>query len=101
MAGRTLTSPPRDPRAGPVCLLTREWAARRAESPDVFLAMVTSETSTSRGIEYRLPGTAAAWDRVEVFIREEGECCPFLAFEAFEQADDIHVRIIWPEDSNG
>ena len=99
MAGRRMTISPRDPHAAPVCLLTREWAVQRDESPDVFLGTVLSELPADRGIEYRLSASAEIWGRVETFIQEEGECCPFLAFEAEEEADQIRLKVIWPEEA--
>ena len=96
---RSLSVAPLDAHAEPVCVLTRDWAAQRAESPGAFLALATSEAPTGRGIEYRLPATPATWERLEVFVREEGECCPFLAFEAHEEGSDIRLSVTWPEEA--
>ena len=87
-----------DPKAAPICLLTREWAERRAEKPAEFLDLVTSEASIEGGTEYRLPAGVSTWNRVEAYIREEGECCPFLSFHACEDGDDIRLKILWPEE---
>ncbi len=101
MTGKSLVVPPRDAGAEPICLLTREWAMRRAENPEAFLSIATSETPIDRGIEYRLPVSREVWSRIEVFVQEEGECCPFLAFEAVEEESQIRLQVIWPEVSDG
>jgi hypothetical protein len=31
---------------------------------------------------------------VTTFIEEEGECCPFFAFEQWEEGDEVVLRII-------
>lgn len=97
---RELIAPPRDPQADPICLLTKEWADARQERPDRFLALTTSELITPDGVEYRLPGGDANWRRVESYIEEEGECCPFLGFEAHEAGSEIVLTIRWPQEVN-
>ena len=94
MAGRHLVIPPRDPAAEPVCLLTREWAARREVPVDALLASATQEILRDDGIEYHLTAGPGTWAQVEVFIEEEGECCPFLAFEAEEKEDIVVLRVL-------
>ena len=59
MAGRHLYVPPSDPAAEPVCLLTREWAARREVPVDALLSRPLTERATPDGIEYRLPAPTA------------------------------------------
>ncbi len=94
--GRRLFVPPRDPDAEPICLLTREWAARRREPVEVLLAEAAGETPRPDGMEYLFAAAPDLWPRIETFIAEEGECCPFAAFEAFETADALVLRIIHP-----
>ena len=95
--GRHFYQPPRDPVAEPVCLLTREWAERRLESPEAFLQAALTERVMGSGIEYRLPASPEMWRRLEVFMREEAECCPFLAFEAREERSEITLAVVWPQ----
>ena len=96
-AGCHLYLPPRDAEAEPVCLLTRDWAGRRQESPDAFLQAALTERPMESGIEYRLPASPEMWRRLEVFVREESECCPFLAFEAREENSVIALDVVWPQ----
>jgi hypothetical protein len=88
---------PRDPEAEPVCLLTREWAERRQEPVHALLADATAEIARPDGIEYRFPARPEVWGRLDTFIEEEGECCPFLAFEVVEEAGEAVLRVLQPE----
>ena len=97
MSGRHLNIAPLNPAAEPVCLLTREWAARRKVPVDELLGGAEREVMRDDGIEYHLPANAETWSKVETFIQEERECCPFLAFEAEERNDIIILRVIQPQ----
>ena len=88
--------PPRDPAAEPVCLLTKEWAARRREPVDTLLTLSNAQLMLVNGIEYRFPLSTGIGQRIDTFIAEEAECCPFLAFETFEEAGDAVLRITQP-----
>ncbi len=35
--------------------------------------------------------------RVDAFIREEMECCPFFAFERWREGAEVVLRITTPE----
>ena len=101
MAERHLTVAPRDPTADSVCLLTREWAANRKVDVEKLLEEAIAEEPRQDGIEYRFAAKPEIWERVSRFIDEEGECCPFLAFEALENEDSIVLRVIRPEEQAG
>ena len=88
---------PKDARAEPVCLLDKAWAARRAEPPDAFMASARSQASTESGSELRFEAAPGMWERVETFIDEERECCPFFAFEVWEEDGEVVLRILQPE----
>lgn len=96
MKRRRLYVPPRDPDAEPVCLLTREAAAQRQESVDALLQQAYAVESRPNGIEYRFRLGPRVWDRVNTFIDEESECCPFLAFEVEEAGEAIVLRVFQP-----
>jgi hypothetical protein len=98
MVARFTHTPARNPQAAPICLLTQEWAERRVERPDTFLDLAASQTWIEGGAEYHFAAKPGMWERAEVFVREEGECCPFLAFSLREDAEEIVLRIIWPEE---
>ncbi len=91
--------PPRQPDAEPVCLLDAETARRRKEPPDAFLAEAVSQQTLPSGAEYRFPVRAGTWDRMMTFIEEEGECCPFFAFEQWQEGDELVLRIFRPQGS--
>ncbi len=92
---RTVT-PPKQPDAEPVCLLDKEWAARRREAPEAFLAMALSQQNLPNGAEFRFEAQAGMWERVNTFVAEERECCPFFAFEQWEEGGDVVLRITRP-----
>ena len=98
MPARHLHAAARDPNAAPICLLNREWAEQRVQRPDVFLGLATSETWIDGGAEYLFATEPGTWEQLEVFVREEGECCPFLAFDAEEEGNNIVLRVLWPEE---
>ena len=41
------------------------------------------------------------WERMSAFVDEEGECCPFFAFEQLEEGDELVLRIIRPPAGGG
>jgi hypothetical protein len=88
---------PRDPSADSICLLTREWAERRAVPFDALVHVSLSEETTQDGIVFRLAAAPDMWQTVRAFVAEEGECCPFLAFDATEDDGEIILRIFQPE----
>jgi hypothetical protein len=94
---RRVIVPPKDPSAEPVCLLDKEWAQRRQEPPDVFLASARSEVREENGAVFRFEASPGMWERVGTFIAEERECCPFFAFEQWEEQDEVLLRISKPE----
>ena len=94
---RRQLTPPRQADAEPVCLLTEEWAKRRKESPEALLATARSQANLANGAEFRFEAKADTWERVETFVEEEGECCPFFAFEQWEEDGEVVLRITRPE----
>ena len=97
MVPRRVVTPPKQPSADPVCLLTEEWAARRKESPEAFLAAAKSQTTLEDGAEFRFDAADGMWERVSTFVAEERECCPFFAFDQWEDGEDVVLRITKPE----
>ena len=89
--------PPQDPNAEQVCLLDKETAQRRKEPPDGFLDAARSQRTLSNGAEFRFEADDGTWQRVSTFVDEEGECCPFFAFEQWEEDGNVVLRIIRPE----
>ena len=94
---RRVVTPPKQPDAEPVCLLTEEWASHRKESPGGFLAAAKSQTSLPNGAEFRFDASGGMWERVITFVAEERECCPFFAFEQWEEAGAVVLKITKPE----
>jgi hypothetical protein len=84
---------PRDADAEPVCLLDKEWAARRKEPPDAFLSLARAQETSEDGSLFRFAAAPGIWERVITFIAEEGECCPFFAFEQWEEGGEVVLRI--------
>jgi hypothetical protein len=91
---------PKDASAEPVCLLDKEWAARRVEPPDAFMASARSQRTTESGSEFRFEAAPGMWERVETFIAEERDCCPFFAFEVWEEDGEVVLRITKPSGSH-
>lgn len=90
--------PPLDPNAEPVCRLTPEWAQARKEPPDAFLSAATAQETEEHGATFRFAATPGMWERIETFIAEERQCCPFFAFEQWEEGDELMLRIIQPQE---
>ena len=89
--------PPRQPDAEQVCLLDAEGASKRAEPADRFLDEARSQVTKENSAEFRFEAQPDTWERINTFIEEEAECCPFFAFEQYEDGKDVVLRIIRPE----
>jgi hypothetical protein len=96
MPDRRIQVPPADPDAEPICTLDREMAMARQEPPDKFLDEAASQKPITSGIEYMFNRVDGLWERAETFVKEEAECCPFLAFEIAEQGDTLVLRVTQP-----
>ncbi len=94
---RTRTVPPLDPNAEQVCLLDKEWAARRKENPEGFLDLARSQDTSEHSTVFHFEATPEIWDRMSTFVDEERECCPFFAFEQWEDGDEVLLKISRPE----
>jgi hypothetical protein len=88
---------PKDAEAEPVCLLDQEMLADRSESPEAFFAAATSQETLPNGTVFRFDAQPGAWERIERFIADERECCPFFAFEQWEEDSAVVLRITKPE----
>ena len=95
---RRVVTPPKQPDAEPVCLLDAETAASRREPPDAFLASARSQRNLPNGAEFRFEAAPGTWDRASTFVAEERECCPFFAFEQWEEGDEVVLRITRPQE---
>jgi hypothetical protein len=93
--------PPKDPNAEVICLLDDISRGQRREPPDVFLSAARTQTTLSNGTEFRFEAVAGMWERVETFVAEERDCCPFFAFEQWEEDGAVVLRITKPEPSEG
>ena len=87
---------PRDSNAEQVCSLDKEAAARRSEPPDAFLDAARSQETQEDGATFRFAAEPGMWERMSAFVDEEGECCPFFAFEQLEEGDELVLRIVKP-----
>ena len=97
--GRRRYVPPHQPDAEPVCLLDAETARRRREPPDAFMALARSQRVLANGGEFRFAAGPGIWERVSTFVEEEGECCPFFAFEQWEEGGEVVLRIVQPQEN--
>ncbi len=84
---------PPTPGAEQVCLLDKETALRRQAPPDAFFAEALEQETRPDGTVLRFDARAGAWDRVSMFIDEESQCCPFLAFEAWQDGGEVVLRM--------
>jgi hypothetical protein len=98
---RHRTVPPKQPDAEPVCLLDADWAKRRSEPPDALLASARSQRTLADGAEFRFAAVQGVWERVSTFVDEERECCPFFAFEQWEEGGEVALRITRPAVDRG
>jgi hypothetical protein len=99
-ASRRRFVPPPQPDAEPVCSLDAEGAKRRQVPPDSFLAEAVSQKTGAGGAEFRFAAKPGIWDRVSTFVDEEQECCPFFAFEQWEEAGEVVLRIFQPQQAS-
>ena len=88
---------PLDPNAEQVCLLDKEWAARRKENPEGFLDLARSQETSEHSTVFHFEPTADIWERMSTFVDEERECCPFFSFEQWEEGDEVLLKISRPE----
>ncbi|MCH8161021.1 MAG: hypothetical protein IIB88_03895, partial [Chloroflexi bacterium] len=65
--------PPMDPNAEQVCLLDKEWAERRKESPSAFLDLARSQDTSETSTVFHFESTPEMWDRMSTFVDEERE----------------------------
>lgn len=89
--------PAKDPTAEQACSLDAEGAAQRAEPPDGLLGEAVLQVTKENSSEFRFAAKADTWERIVKFIEEEADCCPFFAFEQFEEGDEVVLRITRPE----
>ncbi len=94
---RKRTVPPLDPNAEQVCLLDKEWTARRKENPEGFLDMARAQETSATNTVFHFEATPEIWDRMSTFVDEERECCKFFAFEQWEDGDEVLLKISRPE----
>ena len=94
---RRRTVPPMDQDAEQVCLLDKEWAERRKESPSAFLDLARSQDTIETSTVFHFESTLEMWDRMTTFVDEERECCKFFAFEQWEEDDEVLLKISRPE----
>jgi len=87
---------PKDAGAEPVCLLTPATAASRSVSPEQFLGSALRQETLSDGASFHFADLPEAFARVDAFIREEMECCPFFAFERWREEGEVVLRITRP-----
>jgi hypothetical protein len=66
--------------------------AERSEPPEAFLALAR-RTDVAGGAEFRFDAEAGMWERVATFVSEERECCPFFAFEQWEDGRTVVLKI--------
>ena len=91
--------PPLRPGAERVCLLDEESARRRGVSADRLYAEARSQSIQANGMALRFVSTPAVWSTIEAFIEEERQCCPFFAFEEWEEDGEIVLRILLPDEA--
>ncbi len=94
---RTRIVAPLDPNAEQVCLLDRESAAARKESPSAFLDLARSQDTSETSTVFHFEATPDIWGRMSTFVDEERECCRFFAFEQWEDGDEVLLKISGPE----
>jgi hypothetical protein len=96
---RRVFTPPKDAQAEPVCLLNKDMLADRAEDPTAFFAAARSQETLANGTVFRFAAEPGTWERVERFIADERDCCPFFAFEQWEERGEVVLRITREEES--
>ncbi len=98
---RRVYQSPRLPDAERVCSLDRETALRRQEPPDRFLDAALSREQIDGGGIFHFERRPDTWQRVRTFMEEEALCCPFFAFEAWEDEGEVVLRIEAPGNRDG
>lgn len=88
--------PPVEPQADPTCRLQRPEAEQRQQTLDMVIQRSLSVEPLVNGIEVRLQDSAEEREKIETFIMEEADCCPFLAFEVWIEGNDAILRILHP-----
>ena len=99
MTARRRFVPPLDANAEQVCLLDAETARARNEPPDALLGAATAQETTEHGATFHFAAAPGMWERVVTFIDEERGCCPFFAFEQWEEGDEVILRITRPQET--
>jgi hypothetical protein len=89
---------PADSDAEKACRLTPEIVAVRQEPPESFFASAHEQKVLANGYELRFAAGPDMPSRLKAFIAEERECCPFFAFEHWEEPGDVVLRILRPDD---
>jgi hypothetical protein len=92
-------TPPLEADAEKACRLTSETLSARKEPPEDFFAAANDQQVLPNGYELRFEAGPGMPARVNTFIDEEGQCCPFFAFEQWEEDGQIVVRILRPATS--
>ena len=87
---------PKDPDAEVVCLLDATMLDARAENPKDFFDAARAQETLPNGTLFRFEAVPGAWERVERFIADERECCPFFAFEQWEEQGEVLLRVTRP-----
>jgi hypothetical protein len=90
--------PPVDAEAEKACRLTDETRAAREQPPEAFFASAVAQEVLPNGYELRFEGGAESSRRIDTFIAEEQQCCPFFAFERWREEDQHILRILRLED---
>lgn len=85
---------PMDPEAEKACRLTAETAAQRDEPAEEFFAAADDQEVLPNGYELRFLSTPQTGGRIDAFIAEEQQCCPFFAFETWQEAGQHVLRIL-------
>jgi hypothetical protein len=89
-------TPPKDAQAQPICLLDEDMLKARAENPMSFFDAARSQESLPNGTLFRFEAVSGTWERVERFVADERECCPFFAYEQWEEAGEVVLRVTRP-----
>ena len=70
------------------------------EDAEALLAEAVSQKTGADGAEFRFAAKPGIWDRISTFVDEEQECCPFFAFEQWEEAGEVVLRIFQPQQTS-
>ena len=89
--------PPADPDADMACRLTDESLQLRVQPPEQFFASAIVQEVLPNGYELRFEGGAESAERIDTFIVEEQQCCPFFAFERWQEGGHLVLRILRPD----